>query len=199
MEPAKAEEVKSPRRSEGQSYSERPASPPWSPKLFLEARARNLRNHPRAAPATEAKKPSEAPTASSQHSDRHFPCRPEESERKLPSRPVTQRPLSPLRPRSPREPAKTEEAKSPAGQKAKTTQEVTKPTRESKGCPRRRTQEAFGGAQASSQHPGHHSPCRPARSPRKFPSRPVTQRPLPPLRRRSQRKRPNCPATPRPP
>ena len=189
MEPAKAEEVKSPAGQKAKATQET-SKPPWSPKLFLEARARNLRNHPRLPPPQKPRSlrsgPKPAPSTQTVTSP-------------VDQKKVTEAPKSPgdakapvtAEAKKPTEPAKTEEAKSPAGQKAKTTQEVTKPTRESKAAPAAEPQKP---SEAPKPAPSTQATTRlvDQQKPPKFPSRPVTQRPLPPLRRRSQRKRPTA-------
>ena len=133
MEPAKAEEVKSPAGQKAKATQET-SKPTVEPKTVSGGESKKSPEPSKAAPATEAKKPSEAPKPAPSTQTVTSP---------VDQKKVTEAPKSPgdakapvtAEAKKPTEPAKTEEAKSPAGQKAKTTQEVTKPTRESKAAP----------------------------------------------------------------
>ena len=133
MEPAKAEEVKSPAGQKAKATQET-SKPTVEPKTVSGGESKKSPEPSKAAPATEAKKPSEAPKPAPSTQTVTSP---------VDQKKVTEAPKSPgdakapvtAEAKKPTEPAKTEEAKSPAGQKAKTTQEVTKPTRESKPAP----------------------------------------------------------------
>ena len=117
-EPTKAEESKSPTGQKAKTTQE-------VTKPTGEAKP---------APATEAKKPLEAPKPAP---STQAPTPPVDQKKvtKAPKSPGDAKAPAAAEAKKPTEPAKTEEAKSPAGQKAKTTQEVTKPTRESKAAP----------------------------------------------------------------
>ena len=117
-EPTKAEESKSPTGQKAKTTQE-------VTKPTGEAKP---------APATEAKKPLEAPKPAP---STQAPTPPVDQKKvtKAPKSPGDAKAPAAAEAKKPMEPAKAEEAKSPAGQKAKTTQEVTKPTRESKAAP----------------------------------------------------------------
>ena len=143
-EPTKAEESKSPTGQKAKTTQE-------VTKPTGEAKP---------APATEAKKPSEAPKPAPSTQTVTSP---------VDQKKVTEAPKSPgdakapaaAEAKKPMEPAKAEEVKSPAGQKAKATQETSKPTVEPKTV--------SGGESKKSPEPSKAAPATEAKKPSEAP------------------------------
>ena len=143
-EPTKAEESKSPTGQKAKTTQE-------VTKPTGEAKP---------APATEAKKPLEAPKPAP---STQAPTPPVDQKKvtKAPKSPGDAKALAAAEAKKPMEPAKAEEVKSPAGQKAKATQETSKPTVEPKTV--------SGGESKKSPEPSKAAPATEAKKPSEAP------------------------------
>ena len=168
-EPTKAEESKSPTGQKAKTTQE-------VTKPTGEAKP---------APATEAKKPLEAPKPAP---STQAPTPPVDQKKvtKAPKSPGDAKAPAAAEAKKPMEPAKAEEVKSPAGQKAKATQETSKPTVEPKTV--------SGGESKKSPEPSKAAPATEAKKPSEAPKpAPSTQAPTPPVDQKKVTKAPKSP------
>ena len=168
-EPTKAEESKSPTGQKAKTTQE-------VTKPTGEAKP---------APATEAKKPLEAPKPAP---STQAPTPPVDQKKvtKAPKSPGDAKAPAAAEAKKPMEPAKAEEVKSPAGQKAKATQETSKPTVEPKTV--------SGGESKKSPEPSKAAPATEAKKPSEAPKpAPSTQAPTPPVDQKKVTEAPKSP------
>ena len=168
-EPTKAEESKSPTGQKAKTTQE-------VTKPTGEAKP---------APATEAKKPLEAPKPAP---STQAPTPPVDQKKvtKAPKSPGDAKAPAAAEAKKPMEPAKAEEVKSPAGQKAKATQETSKPTVEPKTV--------SGGESKKSPEPSKAAPATEAKKPSEAPKpAPSTQTVTSPVDQKKVTKAPKSP------
>ena len=168
-EPTKAEESKSPTGQKAKTTQE-------VTKPTGEAKP---------APATEAKKPLEAPKPAP---STQAPTPPVDQKKvtKAPKSPGDAKAPAAAEAKKPMEPAKAEEVKSPAGQKAKATQETSKPTVEPKTV--------SGGESKKSPEPSKAAPATEAKKPSEAPKpAPSTQTVTSPVAQKKVTEAPKSP------
>ena len=168
-EPTKAEESKSPTGQKAKTTQE-------VTKPTGEAKP---------APATEAKKPLEAPKPAP---STQAPTPPVDQKKvtKAPKSPGDAKAPAAAEAKKPMEPAKAEEVKSPAGQKAKATQETSKPTVEPKTV--------SGGESKKSPEPSKAAPATEAKKPSEAPKpAPSTQTVTSPVDQKKATEAPKSP------